>query len=298
MGYSQFALKGRLTLFVSLIVVFLVAGLALVVSNSQAEALDVGSSSAAPPPGRLPWTAQYFSNPNLKGQPALERSDGQVNFNWGTRAPAPGLPADRFSVRWTQKTHFSEGPYRFCVTADDGVRVEMDDQTPFIRQWHDGVGTYCTDVYVTKGLHKVRVEYYEHLGQAKVHLWWEKLTWKGEYFSNPKLKGQPRVVRDDANVDFNWGTGRPDPDLRADNFSVRWTRKVNFAAGTYRFCVAADDGVRVEMDDQRPFIRQWHDGAGTYCANVYVTAGLHKVRVEYYEHTGQAIVRFWWGRLD
>jgi hypothetical protein len=309
MRYSQFSFERRLTLFMSLLALSLVAGLALAVPGSQAatqelapvEAQSYGQSAdalaavgLASLPPQSPWNAQYFSNPSLKGKPALERSDARLAFNWGAAAPAAGLPADNFSARWTQKVHFPEGIYHFCVTADDGVRVEMDDQSPFIRQWHDSAGTYCVDKFVTRGLHKVRVEFYEHLGQAKIQFWWEKLSWKAEYFSNRNLRGQPALVRSDATIDFSWGTGRPASGLPADNFSVRWTNRVHFAEGTYRFCVTADDGVRVEMDDQRPFIRQWHDGVGTYCADVHVAAGIHKVRVEYYEHLGQAKAKFWW----
>jgi hypothetical protein len=73
---------------------------------------------------------------------------------------------------------------------------------------------------------------------------------------------------------------------------------VDFAEGTYRFCAKADDGVSVEMDDQRPFIREWHDGTGTYCADLHVTGGRHKVRVEYFEHLGAATIQFWWEKRN
>jgi hypothetical protein len=295
MRYASFRSKRWLTALVS--VTFLVASLALFISDSQAATYGQAGAAPAAPQGYPDWKGEYFANRNLKGQPALVRNDAKIGFEWGTAAPAPGLPADNFSVRWTRHIAFVAGTYRFCVTADDGVRVEMDDKTPFIRQWHDGVGTYCADVAVTEGMHKVRVEYYEHLGQAQAKFWWEQATWKGEYFSNPKLRGKPALVRADANVDFDWSSNAPASGLPADKFSVRWTRRVYFTAGTYHFCVKADDGVRVEMDDKTPFIREWHDGVGTYCADVQVTEGLHKVRVEYYEHLGQARIKFWWGKL-
>jgi hypothetical protein len=311
MGYSQFRSRSWLTALVS--VTLLVASVALFVSDSQAAAgeplpaqaqmYEQAGGEITPLMKALPadypnWKGEYFANRRLKGKPALVRNDAKVDFDWGTGAPAPGLPADNFSVRWTQWIYFAAGTYRFCITADDGVSVEMDDKTPFIREWHDGAGTYCAQVPVTEGEHKVRVEYYEHGGQARVEFWWEQATWKGEYFANRKLRGRPVFARSDGKVDFNWGAGAAAADLPADNFSVRWTRRAYFVAGTYRFCAQVDDGVSVEMDDQRPFIREWHDGIGTYCANVQVTEGLHKVRVEYFEHLGEARIKVGWQRIQ
>jgi hypothetical protein len=286
----------------SLTAAILVASLVPVISEAQVPNPEVepamtevqiqSAGAVSPANGLAGWKAEYYANAKLKGKPALVRTDLRVSYNWGSGVPAPGVPADNFSVRWTSKVGFVRGTYRFCITADDGVRVELDDQTPFIRRWQDGLVTQCSEVWVSGGIHKVRVEYYEHTGQAKIDFWWEQVNWKGEYFANRRLRGEPKLVRFDPRLDFNWGTGSPARRLPADDFSVRWTRRIHFTAGTYRLCVTADDGVRVEMDDKAPFIDQWHEGGGNYCADVQVSEGLHKVRVEYYERQGQAKVSF------
>ena len=42
-------------------------------------------------------------------------------------------------------------------------------------------------------------------------MWWDKVSaypeWKGEYWPNANLSGNPLVVRNDAKIEFNWGTG-------------------------------------------------------------------------------------------
>ncbi len=246
------------------------------------------------------WKGEYFNNIQLSGSPVLTRNDKSIDFNWGAGAPAAGLPADNFSVRWTRQLAFSAGNYRFTVQVDDGVRFWVDDRL-LIDQWHDGYGDYSVDLYLTEGTHRLRLEMYERTGGAMIRLGWSLQTgfgeWKGEYFANRNLEGNPVLVRNDVNVDFNWGTGAPAPGVPADNFSVRWTRHVQFEEGTYRFCVQVDDGVSVEMDDQRPFIREWHDGSATYCADIHVTRGKHKVRVEYFEHLVNAFIHFWWQKI-
>jgi hypothetical protein len=126
---------------------------------------------------RADWNGSYFANRELKGEPVLVRTDASINFNWGAGAPAHGLPADDFSVRWIGYADFSEGTYRFCARADDGVSVVLNNESSYIiREWHDGSGTYCKDLRVPGGRHKVTVEYYEHLGGALMQFWWQRLA--------------------------------------------------------------------------------------------------------------------------
>lgn len=45
---------------------------------------------------------------------------------------------------------------------------------------------------------------------------------KAEYFDNVKCEGSPKHVRVDKNIDFVWWTTAPFPDMKYDQFSVRW----------------------------------------------------------------------------
>jgi hypothetical protein len=146
------------------------------------------------------------------------------------------------------------------------------------------------------------VEYYEQTGLALVQLWWERIQvypdWKGEYFSNPSLQGNPTLVRNDVSIDFDWGYGSPGPGLPADGFSVRWSRDLNFSGSLYRFYAHVDDGVRVWIDG-RPIIDQWHHSAPTtQVAEITLSEGHHSLRMEYYEHTYTAVARLWWERIE
>src|SRR5439155_25910684 len=70
----------------------------------------------------------------------------------------------------------------------------------------------------------------------------ETPNWQGQYFANPNLSGTPALTRADPAINFYWGAGSPDPAIPVDGFSVRWSRKLNLAAGTYRFATITDDG--------------------------------------------------------
>ena len=265
----------------------------------------VAKPSAAPPPGAA-WYGEYFANPDLNGTPALTRSDAAIAFDWGLGSPAPALPVDRFSVRWTRAVSLPAGLWRFHATTDDGVRVYVDG-LPIIDQWHTTASvTYNTSATLSGGNHDLRVDYYDDTGQARIHVWWEPDdgsatdpahtgAWWGDYFSNPDLSGTPAFGRNDPAVYFDWGEGGPGGSLGGDDFSVRWTRQASFTGGRYLFKVNSDDGVRLWFD-WVAIIDEWHDKLGqvTYSRELDVSNGNHTVVVEYYEHGGLASVQVEW----
>ena len=80
-------------------------------------------SSQAAPLKNLSWWAEYFDNPSLSGRPVLTRYEDTMNHDWGACSPAPEVPCDNFSARWTITRHFEKGTYLFLLTVDDGARV-------------------------------------------------------------------------------------------------------------------------------------------------------------------------------
>jgi hypothetical protein len=251
-----------------------------------------------PTPIITDWRGEYYGNPDLAGDPKLVRNDVQINFDWGNGAPAPGLPSDNFSVRWTRSLALAQGAYRFVVRVDDGVRLWVNEHL-LIDAWNSlGLRTYEGHIWLPSGAHTVRMEYREHTGQAVALLTYAQITgyqgWKGEYFPNRELSGAPRMVRDDAEISFGWGASAPAPHMPADNFSVRWTRQVSLPAGIYQFWAYADDGVRYYVNGQR-IIDAWRDSSGAlHQTQLSLGSGVHLLQVEYYEHAGNAVVSAGW----
>jgi hypothetical protein len=122
--------------------------------------------------------------------------------------------------------------------------------------------------------------------------------WRGEYFTNRKLEGDPALVRNDKNIDFNWQSKAPASGLPVNDFSVRWTREVKFDAAIYRFSVEADDGVRLWVDD-RMVIDLWKDSERNLgSVDLALTKGNHDLKLEYYEHSGNALAYLGWEKID
>jgi hypothetical protein len=249
------------------------------------------------------WKGEYWNNATLSGDPVLTRNDRDVNFDWGQGSPSPSLPVDNFSARWTRKVPLENSLYRFHILADDGIRLWIDGQLRY-DAWRDQQASDMTvDLSMSKGAHEIRIEYYEHGGDARVHVWWEQISsptypdWRGEYWKNRDLSGTPALVRNDPSINFNWGTDAPAVGLPSDNFSARWVRQVTFTSGLYRFYAVADDGVRVYLNDAA-IINEWHDNDAhqVYTADVSVS-GTRTVVIEYFEHGGGALVHVWWSRI-
>ncbi|MBE7560209.1 glycoside hydrolase family 3 C-terminal domain-containing protein [bacterium] len=125
------------------------------------------------PDGRPGLRGEYFSNRELSGDPALVRQDATIAFNWGG-APAPGLPADDFSVRWSGAlVPEMSGRYTLAVTADDGARLFLDGEK-LIDDWtQHAPTTHEVTVALEAGRrYELRIEYYEAKVGAVMRLLW------------------------------------------------------------------------------------------------------------------------------
>lgn len=261
------------------------------------------------------WTAQYYNNRYLSGDPVVERQEGAVSFNWGAGSPLPEVQADYFSVRWAADPYFPAGTYRFYVLADDNVALRVGFPfDPQIDTFNDpAVGQIrSVDITLEAGTHHVQVDYRENTGNAYVYLSWANVAtnptgpnfpvpqqpvpvggvWAAHYFANASLSGAPTAVFSEGTPSHNWGAGSPAANIPADNFSARWTSVQTFNAGTYQLTARADDGVRVYVDGIL-YIDEWHLAtAATYTAVINLAAGQHTVQVEYFESGGMAWINF------
>ena len=145
-------------------------------SGSFADGFTIASNTAPPPPSggcaTGQYQANYFSNKTLVGAPVLTRCEAAINYTWGTGSPAPGVPPDGFSARWTGSHAFPGGSTTFTARSDDGVRVWIDGAL-IIDAWkNQAPTTYTATRTLSPGDHEVRVEYYENLGGAVAQVSW------------------------------------------------------------------------------------------------------------------------------
>ena len=271
---------------------------------------------------------EYFNDPN-NGQhfvtSRVTRVDAGVNFNWGTQAPAANVTADNYSVRWTGQVQAPlTGSYTFTTVADDGVRLWVNNQL-VIDNWVDQSATTRTSApiaLVAGTRYDIRMEYYEHGGDAVARLQWTTPTQAlaaipqsqlyppapppvvngltAQFFNDPGTGahlGTVALTRVDSTVNYAWAAASPAAGITANNFSARWSGKVQASVtGSYRFRTISDDGVRLWVNGQQ-VINNWTDHSSTTNTSnaITLTAGVkYTIVLEYYEKGGDATMRLQW----
>jgi hypothetical protein len=121
---------------------------------------------------------RYYNDPGSGAHFAalvLTRVDPTVYFSWGTTAPAAGVSADNFSVRWTGSVQAPvTGTFQFTTLSDDGVRLWVNGQL-LIDNWtnHPATTNTSAGISLTAGVkYPITLEYYEKAGGATIRLQW------------------------------------------------------------------------------------------------------------------------------
>ena len=120
----------------------------------------------------------------------------------------------------------------------------------------------------------------------------------GQYFNDTSLDGDIALERTDADIDFDWGTGAPDSSVNADSFSTIWTGYLAVAeSANYIFSLAHDDKMKLYIDGNLVYDgASWTGGSNNYkdSGSVNLSAGCHKLKIEYVELGGGAYARIKW----
>jgi hypothetical protein len=121
------------------------------------------------------WRVDFFANPDWSGAPAYTTFTNSIAYNWtGMANPAPGVPADNFSARFTTSAFFYAGTYNFSVTADDEIVLYVDGN-PRLDTRGQGLSgkTIVATVNLTQATHNIQLDYRQYTGPAYVFLKWE-----------------------------------------------------------------------------------------------------------------------------
>ena len=119
---------------------------------------------------------------------------------------------------------------------------------------------------------------------------------RGEYFANRNLAGVPSATRVDPALQFDWSHDAPATGVPRTEFSVRWTGTLTApASGRYSFALSGDDGYRLFLDGKQVIDHWFEGGVSTQAVEANFEAGSrHRLRIEYFQAAGDAVLRFNW----
>jgi len=131
-------------------------------------------------------TGEYFSSKDLSGDPALTRTDRNVNFNWDKVVPVEELQRNNYSVRWSGTfTPPAPGEYKlgvrvnYCYACEnaEGFRLYLDDkvlvESNEKKQAERGQVVDATVNFRDTQPHPIRLEYFHGTGTAGIDLSWQ-----------------------------------------------------------------------------------------------------------------------------
>ena len=142
-------------------------------------------------------SAAYYDNLTLSGVPkayttGIGTSDGTVKSPWEySNDVTPGVSSDGFSLRLTGEIAFpASGDYTLRAYVDDGIRMWIDDQL-VMDYWQisDPAWRQAVVHSDTPGqVKKIRIDYYDNGGYAKLDLNWTTPTGTQELVPGSQLR--------------------------------------------------------------------------------------------------------------
>ena len=116
--------------------------------------------------------------------------------------------------------------------------------------------------------------------------------WRGLYYDNQTFEGRPRLEYA-RRVEFDWEKQAPGiRGLGKNRWSATWDTCMTVEEDTtIRFRVTSDDGSRVYVDDEMVVDNWGAHATRTRSGSVEVEAGVHYLRVEYFEASHTANIK-------
>jgi len=127
--------------------------------------------------GKPGLRAEYFTNPDLQGQPFLVRDDLSIDFAYRDTPHIPGYPATKNSARWTgQFVAPAAGSYTLAVVSNDAIRFWVDGRLiNDLQQTKNDPPAQMVNLQLNKDqVVDLRLEYSHGTGNARCTLMWDR----------------------------------------------------------------------------------------------------------------------------
>ncbi len=214
---------------------------------------------------------------------------------------------------------------KITAVSDDGIYVTVDGKV-VINGWRLQPATrYEGSVVLKPGKHEIIVTYFQNYGAATLEVDFRVLPAElntfsiisiiGKYYNtsnyNPAKPDYKKILNDELPTEFFSDTertidytdhpyygGKPWPFINAykdvNCFAAHWvvTVRVN-TPGIYRVDAVSDDGIIIMLDRGKQVVSDWSlHGPKSYREDIYLSKGIHRFDVVYYENYGIARASF------
>lgn len=251
---------------------------------AEAEAHALAAASLLDDPAVPPWTAAEHLR---RGYSALARAAGAT-------PPEPAAELDPGALPWLGSPNVVGEALRTLATDDDAA-LPLEPLQVLSRALCTAVVTAADARFdpgrrleqrrrlVRRTLMGVLVAIPVVVFAALTMGDFREGPWRGQYFPTIDFQGEP-IVRRDGDLRFDWKRKSPAPELPDDGFSIRWDTCLQLPEDLeIAFQLISDDGSRLFVDGQLVVDNWGRHGSRSRGADVPVSAGMHHLRVEYFD---------------
>ena len=264
---------------------------AVVASWVQAEAHALAAAALLDDPSVPPWTAAEHLR---RGFSALGRAAGVEH-------PEPAAALDPSTLPWLGSPQAVAESLRRLGTDDDTTLPEA-----VLRRLSTALSAAVATAADARFAPTRRVERRRRLvrrmlmgvlvlvpvivGLVLTVRDYREGPWRGAYYPTIDFQGEP-LVRREGDVRFDWKRTSPTPELPDDGFSARYDTCMELPEDReIAFQLVSDDGSRLYVDGELVLDNWGRHGERSRGADVLVTAGMHHVRVEYFDERHSAAI--------
>lgn len=117
----------------------------------------------------------------------------------------------------------------------------------------------------------------------------------GEYFNNTDCSGDPVFTRIDSVIDFDFSRSSPDPQIKNDYYSIRWTGQfVAPVSGPYYIGGAFDDAIQLYFDNKLIIDKTLNRNQNSDAKKVELEKGKHyELQIDFTEHWYKSKMKLW-----
>jgi beta-glucosidase len=123
-------------------------------------------------------SASYFNNISLSGEPAVKKTDKEINFLWTLSLPDKSILANFYSAQWQGKIHSPRtGTFKIGLEGNDGFRFYINNKLVIDNWQKQTYSTLLTNFYFEKNKqYDIKIEFFEPVGNAHLKLLWNVNT--------------------------------------------------------------------------------------------------------------------------
>lgn len=245
---------------------------------------------------------RYYEGTEATGQPALERGDATISFQW---TPCPVDPP--FRAEWEGSLYVPRyGAYAFILDSSGSAQLSIDDK--LLVESKGGLAQATK--LLPAGFHSIAVSCVEEGEGGKLKLSWitpggqeevipqnalytqrvSRFGLLGRYYPGAEnWAGQPAVVQIDPFIAPN--------DVLHAPFSIEWEGKLYApTTGRYLFATNSDDGSFLYINGQLVVDNGGHHGDRYIEGWIELQQGFQDIQIRYFQDDGGRKMELWWMR--